>query len=65
MQKVPNSWINKDRDIDKERFSKEVDHNSQFTHPVNIMRLIENFKKYQNSIMLYNFYIQKTENKFL
>jgi hypothetical protein len=34
MQKVPNSWINKGRDIDEERFSKEVDHNSQFTHPV-------------------------------
>ena len=34
MQKVLNSWINEGRNIDEERFWKEVDHNRQFTHPV-------------------------------
>ena len=34
MQKILNSWINEGRNIDEERFWKEVDHNRQFTHPV-------------------------------
>jgi len=34
MQKVLNSWINEGKDIDEEKFWKEVDHNRQFTHPV-------------------------------
>ena len=34
MQKVLNSWINEGRNIDEEKFWKEVDHNRQFTHPV-------------------------------
>ena len=34
MQKVLNSWINEGRDIDEEKFWREVDHNRQFTNPV-------------------------------
>ena len=34
MQKVLNSWINEGRDINEERFWEEVNHNRQFTHPV-------------------------------
>ena len=34
MQKILNSWINEGRDIDEEKFWREVDHNRQFTHPV-------------------------------
>ena len=34
MQKVLNVWISEGRNIDEERFWKEVDHNRQFTHPV-------------------------------
>ena len=34
MQKVLNSWIAEGRNIDEERFWREVDHNRQFTHPV-------------------------------
>ena len=34
MQKVLNAWISEGRNIDEERFWKEVDHNRQFTHPV-------------------------------
>ena len=34
MQKVLNLWIAEGRNIDEERFWREVDHNRQFTHPV-------------------------------
>ncbi|MDH3696016.1 MAG: hypothetical protein OEQ15_01740 [Nitrosopumilus sp.] len=34
MQKVLNLWISKGRNIDEERFWREVDHNRQFPHPV-------------------------------
>ena len=34
MQKVLNAWIDEDRDIDEEKFWREVDHNRQFSHPV-------------------------------
>ena len=34
MQKVLNAWIDEGRDIDEEKFWNEVDHNRQFTHPV-------------------------------
>lgn len=34
MQKILNVWISEGRDIDEEKFWKEVDHNRQFTHPV-------------------------------
>ncbi|MCV0430047.1 hypothetical protein [Nitrosopumilus sp.] len=34
MQKVLNVWINEGRNIDEEKFWQEVDHNRQFTHPV-------------------------------
>jgi len=34
MQKVLNAWIDEGRDIDEEKFWREVDHNRQFSHPV-------------------------------
>ncbi len=34
MQKVLTAWIDEGRDIDEERFWKEVDHNRQFTHTI-------------------------------
>jgi len=34
MQKVLNTWIGDGKDIDEEKFWREVDHNRQFTHPV-------------------------------
>ena len=34
MQKILNSWINEGKNINEERFWREVDHNRQFTHPV-------------------------------
>ena len=34
MQKVLNAWIDEGRDIDEEKFWKEVDYNRQFTHSV-------------------------------
>lgn len=34
MQKVLNAWIDEGRDINEEKFWKEVDHNRQFSHPV-------------------------------
>ena len=34
MQKVLNVWIGEGRDIDEEKFWREVDHNRQFDHPV-------------------------------
>ncbi len=34
MQKILNVWIEEGKEIDEERFWKEVDHNRQFTHTV-------------------------------
>jgi len=34
MQKVLNVWIEEGRNIDEEKFWREVDYNRQFTHPV-------------------------------
>jgi len=34
MQKILNVWIQEGREIDEEKFWLEVDHNRQFTHPV-------------------------------
>ena len=34
MQKILNVWINEGKEIDEEKFWIEVDHNRQFTHPV-------------------------------
>lgn len=34
MQKVLNAWIDEGRDINEEKFWSEVDHNRQFSHPV-------------------------------
>ena len=34
MQKILNVWIDEGKDIDEEKFWKEVDHHRQFTHPV-------------------------------
>ncbi len=34
MQKILNVWITEGREIDEEKFWKEVDHNRQFTHTV-------------------------------
>ena len=34
MQKVLTAWINEGRNIDEEKFWGEVDHNRQFTHPI-------------------------------
>ena len=34
MQKILNVWISEGREIDEEKFWLEVDHNRQFTHPV-------------------------------
>lgn len=34
MQKVLNAWIDEGRDINEEKFWREVDHNRQFSHPV-------------------------------
>ncbi len=34
MQKILNTWINEGKNIDEEKFWIEVDHNRQFTHPV-------------------------------
>jgi len=34
MQKILNVWISERREIDVEKFWNEVDHNRQFTHPV-------------------------------
>lgn len=34
MQKVLNVWISEGREIDEEKFWREVDYNRQFTHPV-------------------------------
>jgi len=34
MQKVLNVWLKQGKKIDEEKFWREVDHNRQFTHPV-------------------------------
>jgi hypothetical protein len=34
MQKILNVWISEGKEIDEERFWREVDHNRQFTHTV-------------------------------
>ena len=34
MQKILNLWIEEGKEIDEEKFWKEVDHNRQFTHSV-------------------------------
>ena len=34
MQKVLNVWIKEGKEIDEEKFWREVDYNRQFTHPV-------------------------------
>ena len=34
MQKILNVWISEGKEIDEEKFWLEVDHNRQFTHPV-------------------------------
>lgn len=34
MQKVLNVWISEGRNIDEEKFWREVDYNRQFTHPI-------------------------------
>ena len=34
MQKILNVWIDEGRSIDEEKFWHEVDHYTQFTHPV-------------------------------
>ncbi len=34
MQKILNVWINEGKEIDEEKFWREVDHNRQFTHSV-------------------------------
>jgi len=34
MQKILNMWIDEGRNIDEEKFWREVDHYRQFTHPV-------------------------------
>ncbi|ABX12524.1 hypothetical protein [Nitrosopumilus maritimus] len=34
MQKVLNVWISEGKNIDEEKFWREVDYNRQFTHPV-------------------------------
>lgn len=34
MQKVLNVWISQGRNIDEEKFWREVDYNRQFSHPV-------------------------------
>ncbi len=38
MQKVLTVWIDEGRDIDEEKFWNEVDHNRQFTHPIEYYR---------------------------
>ena len=34
MQKILNVWIDQGKNIDEEKFWREVDYNRQFTHPV-------------------------------
>lgn len=39
MKKVLNVWISEGREIDEEKFWREVDHNRQFAHPVEYYEL--------------------------
>ncbi len=39
MQKILNVWIDEGKNIDEERFWKEVDHYRQFTHPVEFYQI--------------------------
>ena len=39
MQKVLNAWIDEGREIDEEKFWKEVDYNRQFSHTVEYYEL--------------------------
>jgi len=34
MQKILNAWISEGKEIDEEKFWREVDFNRQFTHPI-------------------------------
>lgn len=34
MQKILNVWISEGREINEEKFWREVDYNRQFTHPI-------------------------------
>ena len=34
MQKILNVWITEGKEVDEEKFWREVDYNRQFTHPV-------------------------------
>ena len=39
MQKILNVWMSEGREIDEEKFWNEVDHNRQFSHPVEFYEL--------------------------
>jgi hypothetical protein len=39
MQKILNVWISEGKEIDEEKFWKEVDYNRQFNHPVEYYEL--------------------------
>ena len=40
MQKILNQWISEGKEIDEEKFWKEVDYNRQFSHPIEYYELI-------------------------
>ena len=40
MQKILNQWISAGKEIDEEKFWKEVDYNRQFSHPIEYYELI-------------------------
>ena len=40
MQKILNVWITEGKEIDEEKFWKEVDYNRQFSHPIEYYELI-------------------------
>ena len=44
MQKILNVWIDEGRNIDEEKFWKEVDHNRQFTHPIEYYEMDQDSK---------------------
>jgi len=39
MQKILNVWITEGKEIDEEKFWREVDYNRQFTHPVEYYKI--------------------------
>ena len=39
MQKILNVWISEGKEIDEEKFWTEVDHNRQFSHPVEFYKV--------------------------